>query len=141
MRKKLLIAVPVLVLLVAGVGYEAVLKPAPKKVVPKIDGTLVALGDPFTINLAGGHYARISVSLLVSSAPAPQPTDSGGTAVVLPENDALRAIVTDELTGLASDRLIDRSARTAVLAHLLHALKTQTDEPIKQVLFTDIAIE
>ncbi|HEU4599267.1 MAG TPA: flagellar basal body-associated FliL family protein, partial [Solirubrobacterales bacterium] len=69
MKKKLLILVPLLLLLSAGGAYEMVLKPKPKKVVPKIDGSLVALGDPFTVNLAGGHYGRISVSVLLSKAP------------------------------------------------------------------------
>jgi hypothetical protein len=66
---------------------------------------------------------------------------SGGAAAGLPENDALRAIVTDDLTGISSSRLIDRAARHAVEAQVLKDLKKSTDEPITKVLFTDIAVQ
>ena len=46
------------------------MKAAPsKKVAKKIEGSLVSVGEPFTLNLAKGRFARISVSLLVSEAP------------------------------------------------------------------------
>jgi flagellar basal body-associated protein FliL len=137
-KKKLLILVPVLLLLSAGAAYETVLKPKPKIVVPKIDGTLVALTDPFTINLAGGRYGRISVSLLLKTAPIPA---AGATSVTLPENDAIRAIVTNDLTGIDSNRLISRSERHALLAQILKDLKKTTDEPVTEVLFTDVAVQ
>ncbi|HEX7083876.1 MAG TPA: flagellar basal body-associated FliL family protein [Gaiellaceae bacterium] len=140
MKKKLLILVPLLLLLSAGGAYEMVLKPKPKKVVPKIDGSLVALGDPFTVNLAGGHYGRISVSVLLSKAP-PAAAAGATTGVVLPENDAVRAIVTDDLTGVDSNRLIDRGERHALVAKILEDLKKSTDEPVTKVLFTDVAVQ
>lgn len=140
MKKKLMIAIPLLVLVVAGGAYETVLKPKPKKVVPKVNGTLVALSDPFTLNLAGGHYARLSVSLLVTSAPAPVTTQSG-TSIVLPENDAVRAIITNDLTGVDSSALVDRGSRQGLEAEILRDLKKSTDEPVTQVLFTDLAVE
>jgi flagellar basal body-associated protein FliL len=137
-KKKLLILVPVLLLLSAGAAYETVLKPKPKVVVPKINGTLVALTDPFTVNLAGGRYGRISVSLLLTTAPAPA---AGATGVTLPENDAIRSIVTNDVTGIDSNRLISRAARHALLAEILRDLKKSTDEPVTEVLFTDVAVQ
>ena len=139
-KKKLMIALPLLVILSAGGAYETVLKPKPKVVVPKVNGTLVSLGDPFTLNLAGGHYGRLSVSVLVTQAPAPTATSSG-TSLVLPENDAVRAIVTNDLTGIDSSRLIDRPSREALAAEILRDLKKSTDESVTQVLFTDLAVE
>jgi flagellar basal body-associated protein FliL len=138
--KKLLIILPVLVIALAGGAYEMVLKPKPKVVVPKVNGTLVALSDPFTLNLAGGHYARVSVSLLVTTAPAPTST-STGTSIVLPENDAVRAIITNDLTGIDVNRLIDRGSREAVETEILTDLKKSTDEPVTEVLFTDLAVQ
>ena len=138
MKKKLLILVPLILLVGAGGTYEMVLKPKPKVVVPKLNGTLVSLGDPFTVNLAGGHYGRISVAVLVNPAPAASTT---GAAVSLPENDAVRAIVTDDLTGVDSNRLINRSERDDLVARILADLKKSTDEPITKVLFTDIAVQ
>ncbi|HVU76506.1 MAG TPA: flagellar basal body-associated FliL family protein [Gaiellaceae bacterium] len=139
MKKKLMILVPVLLLVGAGGSYEMVLKPKPKPVVKKIDGSLVSLGDAFTINLAGGHYGRVTVSVVVPATAVPA---AEGTATAsLPENDALRAIVTDDLTGISSTRLIDRTARHSIEAQVLKDLKKSTDEPITKVLFTDIAVQ
>lgn len=140
MKKKLMILVPLILLLSAGGAYEMVLKPKPKKVVPKLAGTLVGLGDPFTVNLAGGHYGRISVAVLVSTAP-PAAAAGSDTGVVLPENDAVRAVVTDDLTGIDSSRLIDRGERHALLGRILSDLKKSTDEPVTRVLFTDVAVQ
>lgn len=140
MKKKLMILVPIILLLSAGGAYEMVLKPKPKVVVPKIAGTLVSLGDPFTVNLASGHYGRLSVSVLVAT-PPPAAAAGATTAAALPENDAVRAIVTDDLTGIDSSRLIDRSGRHELLARILADLKKSTDEPVTQVLFTDIAVQ
>jgi len=139
-KKKLMIALPLLVILAAGGAYETVLKPKPKVVVPKVNGTLVSLGEAFTLNLAGGHYGRLSVSVLVTKAPAPTAT-STGTTLILPENDAVRAIVTNDLTGLDASRLIDRPSREALAAEILRDLKKSTDEPVTKVLFTDLAVE
>lgn len=139
MKKKLLILVPVILLLSAGGAYEMVLKPKPKVVVPKVNGTLVSLGDPFTVNLSGGHYGRITVAVLSTVAPA---ASTGSTAAAtLPENDALRAVVTDDLTGVSANRLIDRSQRHELLAQILADIKKSTDEPITKVLFTDVAVQ
>jgi flagellar FliL protein len=139
MKKKLMILVPLILLLGAGGTYEMVLKPKPKVVVPKLEGTLVSLGDPFTVNLAGGHYGRISVAVLAN--PAPAASADSTAALSLPENDAVRAIVTDDLTGVDSDRLINRAQRHDLLAKILSDLKKSTDEPVTKVFFTDVAVQ
>jgi flagellar basal body-associated protein FliL len=138
-KKKLLILVPVILLLSAGGAYEMVLKPKPKVVEPKVNGTLVSLGDPFTVNLSGGHYGRITVAVLSTIPPAA--VEGATTGPTLPENDALRAVVTDDLTGVSSSKLIDRSQRHALLAQILADIKKSTDEPITKVLFTDVAVQ
>jgi flagellar FliL protein len=139
MKKKLMILVPLILLLGAGGTYEMVLKPKPKVVVPKLEGTLVSLGDPFTVNLAGGHYGRISVAVLAN--PAPAAAADAAAPLTLPENDAVRAIVTDDLTGVDSDRLINRAQRHDLLAKILADLKKSTDEPVTKVFFTDVAVQ
>jgi flagellar FliL protein len=139
MKKKLMILVPLILLVGAGGTYEMVLKPKPKVVVPKLEGTLVSLGDPFTVNLAGGHYGRISVAVLAN--PAPAAAADAAAPLTLPENDAVRAIVTDDLTGVDSDRLINRAQRHDLLAKILSDLKKSTDEPVTKVFFTDVAVQ
>jgi flagellar basal body-associated protein FliL len=135
MKKKLLIALPILLVLAGGyVAKSTLLK---KKVVPpKIAGALVTLSPEFLVNLSGGHYGKVTVALQLKTAPAKQ-----AAPVVLPQDAAVRANVTDALTGLSTSDLIERGRRHAVQALILKALRTHTDEPVKNVLFTDIAVQ
>lgn len=138
MKKKLLIAVPLIVLLVSGVGYKLVLGKKPAGPPPKLNGALVKLADDFVVNLAGGHYGKISVALLVEGAPV---ANADGTAGTLPEEAAIRAIVTDDLTGVSTSTLIDRAARHELVTRLQSHINKQTDEKVVRVLLTDIAVE
>jgi len=135
-KLKFIIPIPI-VLVVLAAAYMFLL--APKKAAakpPKVDGTLVPLTGDFVINLAGGHYGKLSVAVLMSS---PPPVTTG--AVALPEDAAVRAVITDELTNLDPAELTDRASRHDLLAHLVQALKQRTDEPITKVLFTDLAVQ
>lgn len=107
-KKKLMIVVLFVVLIGIAGAYETVLKASPVKVKMKIAGTLVELTNPFTVNLAGGHYGRVSVSLLMTTAPAPTLDSSGDNVINLPENDVVRAIITNDLTGIDENNLIER---------------------------------
>jgi flagellar basal body-associated protein FliL len=62
-------------------------------------------------------------------------------SIQLPENDAVRAIITNDLTGVNSDNLTVRGLREGMEAEILRDLKKQTDEPVTEVLFTDIAVQ
>jgi len=141
MKKKLKFVLPVPILLVVLAGaYVTVL--APKKAAatpPKVNGTLVELPNDFVVNLAGGHYGKLSVALLLSTPPPASATVNGTTT--LPEDAQIRADITDALTGLEPSDLIDRSSRHALLAGLLKKLKQTTDEPVTQVMITDLAIQ
>ena len=137
--KNKIVLVALGVIMVAGVAYKFALAPKPKVEKKKIDGALVTLGEPFTINLAGGHYGRITVSVLLAE--APPPVVDATTSPPIPQFDAVRAVVTDDLTGIEPDRLINRTARHALLDKLLVDLKKSTDEPVKKVLFTDLAVQ
>jgi flagellar basal body-associated protein FliL len=117
-----------------------VLAPKPTPAKKHIEGTLTSLGTEFVINLAGGHYGRVSVSLLLDQ-PAPKAAAEGSTAPALEQNDAVRSIITDDLTGISAARLTDRAARHELLEQLLKDLKKKTDEPVKEVLFTDLAVQ
>jgi flagellar basal body-associated protein FliL len=138
MKKKLMIALPVLLLLVGGyVAKSMLLKKAPPPP-PKIAGKLVTLDPEFLVNLQGGHYGKLTVALEVTSAPPP---DAGTTTVHLDENAAIRAQVTDALTGLTSNDLIERKQRHALQEQILRSIKKTTDTPVTDVMFTDIAVQ
>ena len=139
MKKKLIIAVPVLLLVVVGAVYKLVLAPKPKPAPPaKVQGVLVPLANEFVVNLAGGHYGKVSVALLMTKAP---PAPAEGTPPTLPQNAVIRATITDELTGIGMNELIDRKSRHALVSELDKALQERTDEPIEQVLLTDVAVQ
>jgi flagellar basal body-associated protein FliL len=141
-KKKLLAIVAFVVLIVVAGGYEEVLKAAPIKPPPmKVNGTLVQLTTPFTINLAGGHYGLVTVALLMTTAPAPTLDSSGDNVINLPENAVVRAIITNDLTGIDPSQLIDRAPRQQLLQEILTDLKTETDEPVTRVMFTDLAVQ
>jgi flagellar basal body-associated protein FliL len=139
-NKKILIGL-VGLLVVVGVAYKMVLAPKPKPVVKKVEGALIALPEPFTLNLADGHYGRVSVSLVVDEAAAPVAHEGATEGATLEQNDMVRSIITDNLTGIDQQRLIDRKERHELLEDLLKDLKKSTDEKVKEVLFTDLAVQ
>ena len=143
MKKKLIIVLPIVLLAAAGGVYKFVLapKPAPPPP-PKIAGSLVKLPQEFVLNLADGHYGRVTVALVVEGHAAggghgaADPNSSG-----LLQEAAIRSIVTDELTGVERDELIERKHRHHVLEKLAKRIKKETDEHVHEVLFTDIAVQ
>ena len=141
-KRKLKLVIPLFVLLIAaGVAYKLVLAPKAAAHPKKIVGTLVSLGDPFVVNLAGGHYGKLSVSVLVSGTVAAASSSTTSGASVLPQYDAVRSIVTDELTGAPVSELVERGGRHVLLERLEKRIKTSTDEPITRVLITDLAVQ
>jgi flagellar basal body-associated protein FliL len=136
-RKKLVILILVTVVLGGGYAAKMFLLPKKKPPVQKIAGQLVTLTPDFLINLSGGHYGKLTVALQLRTARVGKP----GSAVALPEDAAVRANVTDTLTGLSSNDLIDRGRRHQLQTQILRALQARTDEPVENVLFTDIAVQ
>lgn len=139
MKKKLLIILPVL-LIVAGLGYKMFL--APKPVVPKkkIAGAVIPLSKDFLVNLNGGQYAKVSVALVMEpSFVAPAAEGSGGVA--LEQDAAIRAAITDRLTGIPGHDLVSRAGRHKVLEEIEKAIEKTTDEEVAKVMFTDITVQ
>jgi flagellar protein FliL len=140
-KGKLKFILPLILLLAAGGGaYFFVLAPKPAKAVPpKVDGTLFPLSPEFVVNLGGEHYGKVSIALLLTAG-APAATE-GGAAPTLPEDAAVRAIVTNDLTGLPSSDLIERPKRNALEQKILTDLKKKTDVKVTEVLFTDVVVQ
>src|SRR3954447_2568570 len=138
MKKKLMFVAPVLLLLVGGFVAKKILMKPPPPPVAKIEGTLVTLAPEFLVNLKDGHYGKVTVAVEMKTAPAPE---AGSTSPVLEENAAVRARVTDALTGLDSEQLIERKNRKALQTEILRSIKKETDESVTDVMFTDIAVQ
>jgi flagellar basal body-associated protein FliL len=142
MKAKLKFIVPVPILLVVlAAAYLTVLAPKKAQARPlRVAGTLVELPDDFVVNLAGAHYGKLSIAVLLTTPPPKTAIDSAG-AVHLPQDAAVRATITDVLTDVEPNVLIDRATRRALLAKLVGRLHQTTDEPISKVLITDLAVQ
>src|ERR1700753_2662719 len=114
MNKKLLGIAAVVLLVVAGAGYQFVPpKPAVAKAKPHIAGTIYLLGKQFTVNLANQRYAMLTVGLEL--APGAPPTSLASTATPpsgfgsMAEEGAVRAVITNDLVGVKARDLLDQS--------------------------------
>ncbi len=143
-KKKLLILA--LLPLVLGVGYAMAAKPKPA-VKAKIAGTIYVMPQTFLLNLSESHYAKLSVALELAAdqpaaASAPASSASGGEgAGTLPEEAAIREIVTNAVTGQNSETLISSRGRDSLKHQILAAIKHTTDVKVQAVLFPEVTVQ
>jgi flagellar basal body-associated protein FliL len=141
-KKKILI--PVVLLLVLGVGYTMT---KPKKTVKlKIPGTIYVMPQPFLLNLSEGHYAKLSVALDLApgqsdGAAAGASASSSEGAGTLPEEPAVREIVTNTITGQTGGTLVSAQGRDALKHHILLDIQHQTDDKVEAVLFPEVTVQ
>ncbi len=144
MKSKLKVLLPLLLVLAAGGGgaYVFLLAPggsAKKPPPPKVDGILFALSPEFVVNLADNHFGKVSVALLLKAEPVLDPTSVDTPK--LTQDAAVRATVTDDLTGLSTDSLVDPVSRHRLEAKILNDLTKTTDVEVTRVLFTDLVVQ
>jgi flagellar FliL protein len=148
-KKKLMIVLAVA--LVGALGsYKFVLAGEPEAKPSKIHGDVYVLGKDFLVNLADGHYAKLGVAIVVEhgaaapagggghGAAAPKPPEGYGP---LPQEAAVRDIVTDTLTDVEERELTVRAGREELKERILKRVKQGTDVPIHEVLFTDVSVQ
>jgi flagellar FliL protein len=146
--KNIKIIIPVLLLVLGGV-YKFVL--APKPVVPKakIAGEVYIMQKDFLINLKSGRFAKLNAALVLKEGyleeevkklgkEAPTPPAGYG---LLPQEAAVRAIITDALTDIPSSRLQHEKSRLKVQKAVLKRIQKDTDVEAEDVMFTDLAIQ
>jgi flagellar FliL protein len=145
MNKKILFPVITLVLVVvAAYAAYSMAKPKPK-VTTKINGSIYWLQKGFTLNIAGGQYATLTVALLlpptetvpVASTTDPPPTGIGS----LTEEAVLRAIITNDITDVPASELLTRKGREGLESELLKDINKQTDTKVTAIYFTDLAVQ
>lgn len=144
-RKKVLI--PLLVVLLAAVGAKFVLAKPATGAKPKIDGTVYVLGKDFLLNLSDGRYAKLSVALVLAPGQstgsaggegAAPPPDGFGT---LPQEAAVRDVVTDVVTDQSGDDLIGAQGRKRIKQEILAGIRARTDVKVTDVLLPDVAVQ
>jgi flagellar basal body-associated protein FliL len=146
MTKKKLIIILVLVLAVGGFGAKKFLLPKPAEAKPKIDGTLYVLPKGFTFNLADGHYATMTVALLLAPGQSDGASAEGATTTpagfgTLTQEPVIRAILTNDVTDDTSKQLLSSSGRDVLRKRIIKNIKTQTDVKVTAVYFTDLAVQ
>lgn len=146
MRRRLTVIVPLVLLLVLGGLYKVVLaKPAPAAK-PKIAGQLYVMPKEFLVNLSDGHFAKVDVALVLGLGQQLPAAAEGGSPPpdgygALPQEAAVRAVVTDTITDASSSQLIDRHSRDAIRRRILKGIRLRTDVHVDAVLFTDVAVQ
>jgi flagellar basal body-associated protein FliL len=142
-KKKILI--PLVLLLVLGVGYSM---SKPKKTVKqKIPGTIYVMPQPFLLNLAEGHYAKISVALELAPGQSDGASAAGGSsssgegAGTLPEEAVVREIVTNTVTGQSGGSLTSSQGRSSIKHRILSNIQHQTDVKVEAVLFPELTVQ
>jgi flagellar basal body-associated protein FliL len=142
-KKKLLIAL--VVVLVGGYAGYSIAKPKPVNH-DKIAGSIVVLPKAFTLNLADGRYATLTVGLVLAPG---QSSGAGGAEAApppegfsgLPEEAAVRDIITNVVTDQPGSSLISDSGRARIKHLILSGIAAHTDVKVKEVLFTDVAVQ
>jgi flagellar FliL protein len=147
-KKKILIGLAIL-LIPAGYFGKGFLMPAAKAAPQKVAGTIYVLPAQFTINLQDGHYATMTVALVLApgqsdgaSATNSGASTSGSTAIgTLPEEALVRDIITNVVTNQNSATLISTAGRERIKQQILVAIKKSTDVKVDAVLFPDVAVQ
>jgi flagellar basal body-associated protein FliL len=148
-RKKLIIVVSV-VLVALGGGYKFGFAKEAEPKPSKIHGDVYVLGKDFLVNLADGHYAKLGIAIVVDHGAA-VPAGGGGHGAAppkppegygpLPQEAAVRDIVTNTLTDVEEDELTNGRGRHELKERILKRVKQGTDVPIHEVLFTDVSVQ
>ena len=144
MKKKILILLPVLLLGGGYVAYGKFLKKPPPP--PRIEGTIYVMPKQFTLNMADGRYATLTVALVLdpkevlaaSAEGGATPPDGYGS---LPEEAAIRDIVTNIVTNQPGSTLTNEQGRTKIKDEILAQIKKTTDVKVDEVLFPDVAVQ
>ena len=144
---KLKFIVPVAVLVVAAGVYKFVLSkpaPAPEK---KIAGEVYVVPSSFTVNLAGGRYAKVTVGMVLAEGAALGPEAAGEPAKppegfgALAQEAVVRDIVVDSLTGQRASTLTGDEGRERIKKLIARRVKATTDVEVERVLLPDVTVQ
>jgi flagellar basal body-associated protein FliL len=137
--------IPLVLLLVLGVGYTMT---KPKKTVKmKIPGTIYVMPQSFLLNLQEGHYAKLSVALDLAPGQSDGASATAGSSSsgegpgTLPEEPAVREIVTNVITNQNGSALVSNQGRNAIKHEILDDIRKQTDVEVEAVLLPEVTVQ
>jgi flagellar protein FliL len=145
MLKNKKILIPLVLVIVALGAVHAMAKPA-KVPKAKIQGTIYVMPKDFLLNLSDGHFVKLTVALVLApgqsdGAAAGASAPSGESAGTLPEEAAIRDLVTNLITNESGSALVSAQGREHVKHQLLAAIKQQTDVKVESVLLPDLTVQ
>ncbi|MTD46299.1 hypothetical protein GKE82_18910 [Conexibacter sp. W3-3-2] len=143
------IALPLLLLLAVGAYKFVLAKPAEAGPPSKVEGEVYVLPREFLLTMQDGKYARLFVGLVLKHgfSSAPQAAAKGAPVKpppgfgALEQEAAVRAIVTETLTGKPATTLATARGRATIQRRLRAAVNAQTDVKVERVLFTDLVVQ
>lgn len=148
MKKMLMIAIPILLLVAAFAAKTIFLAPAPpdEKALAKEPGPVYAMSEPFVVNLADGsdapHFAKVGIALRFSMLSAAEILPGAGTEPAHVEADPeLRDIVIATLQRRSSKELSRPRGRAEVKRAIIEAVNKETDLKILDVYYTEFAVQ
>ena len=148
MKKKLLIAGPVLLLVLAVAAKMFLLAPAPvdEEALAKEPGPIYTLAEPFVVNLSDGgdapHFAKVGVAMRLSQLSAAEiPPGESAEPVVIEADPELRDIVIATLQRHSSHQLSQPKGRADVKRQIVEAVNKETDLTILDVYYTEFAVQ
>jgi flagellar FliL protein len=147
-KKKIMIAVPVLLLVMAVVAKMVLFAPAPpdEAALAKEPGPVYTMHEPFVVNLADAdgtpHFAKVGVAMRFSELSAAEIHPAKGEKPAEVEIDAeLRDIVIATLQSHTSVQLGSPAGRESVKKAIVSKVNKQTDLKILDVYYTEFAVQ
>jgi flagellar basal body-associated protein FliL len=148
-KGKLKFVLPLVALLALGGAYKTVLAKPKAEPKHKVGGQVYVLPKEFLLNLDDERYAKLTVALVLphDEPVAPEGGGHGGGVEppegwgTLPQEALIRGLVTDTLTGVDADHLVEPEGREKLKTRLLKKIKKTTDVHAEDVLFTDVAVQ
>lgn len=148
MKKKLMIAIPVLLLVAAFAAKTVLFAPAPADAaaLAKEPGAVYAMATPFVVNLADGggvpHFVKVGVAMRFSKLSEGEIVPAKGERPAEVEGDAeLRDIVISTLQGKTSAQLANDAGRADVKRRIVARVNKQTELKIVGVYYTEFAVQ
>jgi flagellar protein FliL len=144
-RRKVLI--PLIALVLAAAAWKLVLAKPADAGPRKIDGTVYVLPKEFLLNLSDGRYAKLDVALVLAPGQSPgAPGGEGGATPpegfgTLPQEAAVRDVVTDVVTDVNGGELISARGRARIKRLIAAGIRARTDVEVTEVLLPDVAVQ
>jgi len=146
------VLLPIVILIVGLLAGKTFFAKAPAAAAPKpkIEGQIYLLQKDFLVNLKDGRFAKLNAAIVLKEGYLEEavkaaklgegatPPDGYGT---LPQEAAVRDVITNDLTDANADELVNATKREEIKKQILLDIKKHTDVEATEVMLTDVAVQ